>query len=649
MKKADLNILIVDDDKSQRESLSEAVKRRGFRPIAVAKPDEAISIVKIKPIHGALVDCMLPGKNGLDLVDAMKENLLDGAAIVLMSGIYRDKGYAQDAVKRTGAIEFFHKPFNVNLVLDLFEKATAGFLQAEKVDLHKLLTSPFASHRERRKSLDHLEELSGYDIPFVFCILMESESSGHLNLVDTQQNIFGVTFAKGQLVKIDSESTQLTTKKILISQGFITEGDLGELSNNSKSGELSKLLVDEGLMSPHAVALVKLQTAEAEFKKLISPNSYKINFVPDRKIVGTSDDITLNGLFPKLYQFIAHDIPLEWFKKFYSVWQDHAIRPGPQKADFESLGHLGLFKNIKDVRSVFTEGLTPVEILSKKMFSEHDFYRVLHVLTLRRIVVFDEAAKTKGFDDIMSRVKTLHAAVVGQDPEKVLMYFGVPAGMKLTEIQRVYKDFVKFNHPDHLPPSIDPQIRKMANEIFSVVSAAHDIFSDEKKKLEFLNGKKQKEAVVQMAIEEAVHNARAQLKVGHFTEAAKSLEASKLVGKSPQVDLLYHWARLKMPNGREPQLVKAILKSLSEIDEITRAGVMYTFVMGLARFNMGDNEGAFECLKETLEKDINFMEARREYTAIKATLPVKMSAENILTGDITAVLTNIFKSKKKGA
>ncbi|MEK6556554.1 MAG: hypothetical protein AABZ31_14995 [Bdellovibrionota bacterium] len=54
MQKNEVNILIVEDDVTQREALSEAVKRRGFRAVPVGKPDEAESLAKVKPIHAAL-------------------------------------------------------------------------------------------------------------------------------------------------------------------------------------------------------------------------------------------------------------------------------------------------------------------------------------------------------------------------------------------------------------------------------------------------------------------------------------------------------------------------------------------------------------------------------------------------------------------
>jgi hypothetical protein len=178
----------------------------------------------------------------VDLVIRLKENLVENATIIFISGIYKDRGFAQEAIKKTEALEYFSKPFNIEEVIGLLEKKLNEFVEAPKVDLHSLLATPFASQRERRKALDHVEELLGYDLPFVFCILMDAESSGHLNIVDTEQNIYGVTFAKGGIAKFDTEATVMFTRKMLVQHGFITEQDLAEVKTKATGVDLAKTL-----------------------------------------------------------------------------------------------------------------------------------------------------------------------------------------------------------------------------------------------------------------------------------------------------------------------------------------------------------------------------------------------------------------------
>jgi len=87
MKKTEINVLIVEDDKTLLSALSEGVKRLGYRAVPVSRPDEAESVIKIKPIHALIVDVMLPGRNGVDLVKRLKDNLLEGATVIFISGI----------------------------------------------------------------------------------------------------------------------------------------------------------------------------------------------------------------------------------------------------------------------------------------------------------------------------------------------------------------------------------------------------------------------------------------------------------------------------------------------------------------------------------------------------------------------------------
>ena len=67
MKKGDIHILVIDDDPGIRESLSELIVRLGYKVTAVGTPAEAESVIKIKTVHLAIIDCMLPIINGIDL------------------------------------------------------------------------------------------------------------------------------------------------------------------------------------------------------------------------------------------------------------------------------------------------------------------------------------------------------------------------------------------------------------------------------------------------------------------------------------------------------------------------------------------------------------------------------------------------------
>src|SRR5262245_59934730 len=66
-------LLVVDDDKSQREFLNITLGRDGFEVEAAASGAEALKIIAENPIDLALVDLRMPGMDGLETLRRLKE------------------------------------------------------------------------------------------------------------------------------------------------------------------------------------------------------------------------------------------------------------------------------------------------------------------------------------------------------------------------------------------------------------------------------------------------------------------------------------------------------------------------------------------------------------------------------------------------
>jgi CheY-like chemotaxis protein len=646
VQKSDINVLIVEDDTTQRDSLVAAVKKAGYKAVGVRKPEEAESLARLKPIHGLVVDCMLPGKSGVELVESLKTTVVDEAVVIFVSGIYRDKSYQQEAVTKTKAERFFQKPFNLEELTALLSQKLDRFVETPKVDLHALLAAPFASQRERRKALDHVEEMYGFDLPFVFSILMESESSGYLNIVDERQNIFGVTFAKGLIAKVDSETTILQTRKILLRHGFITEKELDEVTQK-KPSDLVKALVDEGLMSPHVQGLIKAEQIIIELNRIVGPDKLNINFVQDRKMKPEVDDLNGAQFLPQLHDMVANKIPFDYLKKFYATWLGHVIRLGPGFQDQPAVLALPLARTIPGLFDMFKGEVTIEDIVSNHRAQEETVYRSIHLLALRRVVVFDETRRVKNLEEHIARLKNIHASIKGKNPVEIFQYFGLSANPKAREVNQIYKEFAKSNHPDTLPASAPEDVKKMNHEVFSSVTGAHDILTDETKKEKHLNEMKQATAEKQLRAEDDLAEAYALMTRGKFTEARPKIAAARLLYDSEKAKLYEKWVLLKTgATSKETALTQ--IDELRKMSSDAKKTALYLFVSGMLRRRAGFIEDAERELNKALQADGNFMDVRRELASLNSTKPEKISVNDMLTGDITSVFGKVF-GKKKGA
>jgi two-component system nitrogen regulation response regulator NtrX len=104
------SILIVDDERGIRESLSAVLRDEGFTAEAVASGEECLQALAGRAYACVLLDVWLPGISGLETLKQMRESNSD-AAVVIISG----HGNVETAVRATklGAFDFIEKPLSI--------------------------------------------------------------------------------------------------------------------------------------------------------------------------------------------------------------------------------------------------------------------------------------------------------------------------------------------------------------------------------------------------------------------------------------------------------------------------------------------------------------------------------------------------------
>jgi two-component system nitrogen regulation response regulator NtrX len=104
------SILIVDDERGIRETLSAVLRDEGFNAEAVASGEECLKAIARRAYGCILLDVWMPGNNGLETLSQMRALDCD-AAVVIISG----HGNVETAVRATklGAFDFIEKPLSI--------------------------------------------------------------------------------------------------------------------------------------------------------------------------------------------------------------------------------------------------------------------------------------------------------------------------------------------------------------------------------------------------------------------------------------------------------------------------------------------------------------------------------------------------------
>ena len=109
-----MNILVVDDEEILRDVLGMLLRKEGFRPIFARSGEEALLVYDKEPIDLVLLDVMLPGMSGMDVLRQIR--LRDPDQVVIVITAYSSIEGAIDAM-RQGAFHYIPKPFKNEEVL----------------------------------------------------------------------------------------------------------------------------------------------------------------------------------------------------------------------------------------------------------------------------------------------------------------------------------------------------------------------------------------------------------------------------------------------------------------------------------------------------------------------------------------------------
>ncbi len=119
------SILIVDDDASLSDELSDFLESEGYGITVVDSGQRAIELSKERPFDVILMDVKMPIMGGVEAYKKIKQ-IRPSAVILFMTG-YALGDLAKDMIGE-GEYEIINKPHNLDAIIDMIEKSQKGFL-----------------------------------------------------------------------------------------------------------------------------------------------------------------------------------------------------------------------------------------------------------------------------------------------------------------------------------------------------------------------------------------------------------------------------------------------------------------------------------------------------------------------------------------
>ncbi len=116
MKNTIPNLLLVDDSSTNNLLLESALKSLNIKILTAVSGEEAIAVMRKKEINLVLLDVMMPGMSGYDVLEEMRKdtNLASIPVIMVTARSKFDDGLKS---QEKGVVDYFEKPLKLDILI----------------------------------------------------------------------------------------------------------------------------------------------------------------------------------------------------------------------------------------------------------------------------------------------------------------------------------------------------------------------------------------------------------------------------------------------------------------------------------------------------------------------------------------------------
>ena len=135
-------VLVVDDDPRMLRFVRDALSGAGYAPLVTGAPDDLARVIRAEKPQLVLLDLVLPGSDGLELMQHVPE--LSDLPVIFISAYRRDETVAQ--ALEAGAADYIAKPFSPTELVARVRAALRRHAEPEPFVLGELAID-YAQHR----------------------------------------------------------------------------------------------------------------------------------------------------------------------------------------------------------------------------------------------------------------------------------------------------------------------------------------------------------------------------------------------------------------------------------------------------------------------------------------------------------------------
>ncbi|NOZ86199.1 MAG: response regulator [Deltaproteobacteria bacterium] len=614
-------ILLVDDDRNVQRTLAEALEMEGFDVLREKDGEWAIKTFSSKKPDAVVLDLLIPVFNGFQVAEKIR--LLPhgkNVPIIMISGIYRGMNYRIDAKKRFDVVEYLDKPVRIEqLVTILKDVFKEDYPSAKKKRTKSIAPNepaaeePYAD-RETAQEAEEAEkmvrtgmrkkadsaisgDLKETSFPRLLHRLHRERLTGALLL--RRKKIKKIVYFKdGYPVSVKSNLLNECLGRILVEEQIITENQCQESIRQMQRSKRQQgtILIEMGAISPHNLNWALQQQLETKLHDIFAWPNGEYRFTRQAKVPAatvqleaTPAELIYEGIRKKFDPDRMRNELEALSRKFVDRSPDPIYGSQDMGLDPDEEAFLLQLDGTQSVYDLIAYG--PLgELHARQLLYALISAEIVYLLDVARIPPPPQDAGPPPLREVsgvhvpkeiprLDRLgKTDRLTLTEEERntrEKLANYFmeiknkdyfqilDVPRNASRWEIKKAFLELAKEFHPDKHFGTATKEIKEIAEEIFAIISKAHDVLTDDQDRAEYLrqlSGGRPKDVSDEvnkiLAAEGQFQKGEALLRKKKYDEAVNSFkEAVDLYGDEGEFHAYLGWAQYNSNPG-DPSILK---------------------------------------------------------------------------------------------
>jgi signal transduction histidine kinase len=267
----EIKILVIDDEIGIREGCKRALTPHGYTVQIAENGDKGLEIIRDDAIDLALIDVMMPGTSGIDLISLIHQHDPEIVCIIITG--YATVELAVTTIKQ-GAYDFLTKPFTTD---DLLLVVNQG-VERRRLSLEaKRLQAVEAAAQRLEEEKSRLEELDRAKVAFIR--LLTHELQAPISAITTYLQLILNEYIPPEQQKIYLErSLERAKEQLALISDLLEFGRLKEVKTELKPGVTQ---VDAALKAVLQQLEPQVGKKRIKISTELSPGSFHANMTTD--------------------------------------------------------------------------------------------------------------------------------------------------------------------------------------------------------------------------------------------------------------------------------------------------------------------------------------------------------------------------------